>query len=195
MENKKLTFKERFRIQPLFFFLFPIALCVLAAFPGFSQGRFAIAYFDANGPVEAGSVSLFEAFNLVGGMSQILFYIGLSLSISIALYAVIAAFVPKIRGAVPFFVPTLCVLAFGAAASAWGHLLLGFRVDAITTDYFLSIDQVVQKSHALTRTTLTFIVSGSLSLLLWIWWIWAFILTFRARAKELRMAAKQPKQD
>ena len=187
MENKQGLFaylKENFRFQPMLFLLLPIVLCVLASFPGWGSGKFAIVYFDASGPVEAGSVSLYEAFIRVGGLCQILFYLSLALSISVGIYGAIAAFAPKLRGNVSFFVPVLCALTLSMAAGVWGHLLLGFRVDAITTDYFLSIDQTVTKSHALTRASLTFILSGVLPFLVWVWWIWAFILTFRARAKS-----------
>ncbi len=186
MENEKglLQFlRTHFRLPPALFVLLPTVLCILSAFPGFSEGRFAIVYYDANGPIEAGSVSLYQAFGLTGGVAQVLFYIGLVLFISIGVYGLIAAFTPKLRGAVPFFVPVLCSLSLGMTAWIWGHLLLGFRIDATTTDYFLSIEQTVQKSHALTRATLTFIVGGALPLMVWIWWIWVFILTFRSRAK------------
>ena len=182
------SLKNNFRFQPMLFLLLPIALCVLAAFPGWSEGKFAIVSYSGEQALEAGAVSLYEAFNQVGGLCQILFYSSLALSISVGIYDCIAAFVPKLRGPISFFVPVLCALTFSMAASVWGHLLLGFRVDAITTDYFLSIDQTVTKSHALTRTTLTFLISGFLPALTWIWWLWAFILTLRSAAKAKKQA-------
>ena len=190
--NQDVTNKgKKFRLPPALFLLYPIALCIFAAFPGWGEGRFAIVSYDGNGPVEAGSMSLFDEFIVVGGLCQILFYLGLALAMSVGVYGVIAAFVPKLRTVKAFFVPVLCALTLGMAASAWGHVLLGFRVEAITTDYFLSIDQVVTKSHALTRTTLTFIVSGLLPVFLWIWWLWAFILTLRSAVKA-KKALPQP---
>ncbi len=187
---KKYSLKENFTYQPMLFLLLPIALCVLASFPGWSEGRFAIVSYVGENPVEAGSVSLYEAFNQVGGLCAIMFSLSLGLSISVAIYGCIAAFFPKLRGAVSFFVPVLCALTFAMASGVWGHVLLGYRIDMITTDYFLSIDQTVTKSHALTRTTLTFLLSGLIPFLVWIWWIWAFILRFRIRAKAKRTPAQ-----
>lgn len=185
--------KENFAWKPLLILMIPLALFTLPGFSGFQQGDFALIQFEASTVilpgqeslphVTAGSVSLYQCFSTAGGMANVCFLFSIIAGGVAGVYAVVAAFVKRLRGVGSFLGVMSILLGLSALASVFGYLLLANYVDGVTTDYYAQLNKIVTKSHALTRTNLIFYVAWLLPAVAWLWMLWVFILNVIAAKK------------